>query len=223
MMRVFIGYDRRQPAAFYTLAHSIWNHASRSISITPLRLEQLSLTRTGLTEFTYSRFLVPHLASYEGISLFVDSDFLCRSDVLELLAYPMAFPEHAVFVVKGPLQFEWPSLMLFQNSKCGALTPEYVKDTAHGLFDFAWAESVGELPAAWNHLVGYQPPNPNAKMVHFTQGVPCWPETQDSEHAEAWKQTASQVMTTVSFRELMGRSVHAKPVYERLRKAAEHV
>ncbi len=217
-LKIFIGYDPRQPAAFYTLAHSIWAHTSLPVSITPLMLKQLPLTRTGLTEFTYSRFLLPYLCGYEGVSLFVDSDFLCRSNILELLMYPMAFREQDVFVVKNKIKFEWASLMLFNNAACRILTPDYVEDKKNPLFDFAWAKAVGELPAEWNHLVGYDEPNWKAKMVHYTQGVPCWPETKECEHAEPWLTTAQQILTTVSFKELMGRSVHAKPVYERLKK-----
>lgn len=82
---MFIGYDPRQPLAFQVLAHSIWAHARQPVSITRLALKQLPMTRHGLTEFTYSRFLVPYLCDYEGYAIFVDSDFLCRADVADLL------------------------------------------------------------------------------------------------------------------------------------------
>lgn len=217
-VNVFIGYDPRQPVAFHTLAHSIWSKASVPVSITRLQLSQLPLTRTGLTEFTYSRFLVPYISNYEGTSIFVDSDFVCREDIAELLVYPIAFPEHAVFVSKNKLAFEWASLMVFNNAQCRILTPEFVEDPSNSCFDFTWASSVGDLPQTWNHLVGYDEPNPDAKMVHYTQGVPCWPETKDCEHADTWMGVAKNVMRTVSFKELMGRSVHAKRVYARLQK-----
>ena len=215
-LRVFIGYDPRQPVAFQTLAHSIWDQASGPVSITRLQLNQLPIERRGLTEFTYSRFLVPHLCGYEGVGLFVDSDFICRSDVSELWAYPLAYPDVSVFICKNKLKFEWPSLMLFNVSNCKRLTPAYIQDGTHKCFDFAWADKVGELPLGWNHLVGYDEPNPDARMVHFTQGIPCWPETKECEYHEEWVQYAKQAISTVSFQDLMGQSVHAKPVYYRL-------
>ena len=216
-LSVYIGYDLRQPVAFNTLANSIWRYACKPIPITRLDLKTLPIKRRGLTEFTYSRFLVPWLSRYDGLSLFLDSDIICLADVVELLAYPMADPSAAVYVVKNVRRFEWPSVMLFNNELCKTLTPEYVDDTANGLFDFKWAERVGELPSAWNHLANYDPPRADAKLVHFTQGIPCWPETKDSEYAEQWFEGFNNARATVSFKDLMGNSVHAKPVYERLK------
>merc|ERR1711916_200606 len=40
--------------------------------------------KTGATEFTYTRFLVPYLNNYEGWALFCDSDFLWTCDVNEV-------------------------------------------------------------------------------------------------------------------------------------------
>lgn len=215
MLRVFIGYDHRQPVAFQVAAHSIWTHASHPVSITRLQLNQLPLAKRGLTEFTYSRFLVPYLCQYEGTAVFVDSDFLCRTDINHLFAYHLAYPEHAVFVSKNAKRFEWPSLMVFNNRLCKELTPAYVE--ANPCFDFAWASSIGDLPAEWNHLVGYDAPNQEAGMVHFTQGVPCWPETKDCEFSAEWAQAAKETISSTDFKTLMGNSVHAKHVYDRLK------
>ncbi len=214
---VYIGYDPRQPVAFNTLAQSIWHYASKPVAITALDLKTLPMTRTGLTEFTYSRFLTPWLSDYDGFSLFVDSDFLCLADVIDLLMYPIAEPGCAVYVSKNPQRrFEWPSLMLFNNELCTELKPAYVDDKKNNLFDFKWANRVGSLPSEWNHLANYDAPRPDAKMVHFTQGIPCWPETKDSEYSSHWFRAFDHARSTCSFDELMGKSVHAQPVYERL-------
>jgi hypothetical protein len=217
-LSVFIGYDPRQPVAFQVLAHSIWKHASVPVSLVRLDLRALPIKRRGLTEFTYSRFLVPFLAGFEGVSMFVDSDVLCRGDLAELVA--LTSDASPVWVVKNKLRFEWPSMMVFRNELCRALTPAFVDDDHNSLFDLAWAPSVGALPAAWNHCVGYDAPNPDAKLVHFTQGVPVWPETIDSEFAPEWMAAHRESNGTVSFKKLMGNSVHAKAVYERLGKNA---
>ena len=205
---ICIGYDPRQPVAYQVAAHSVWTHACAPVSITRLHLPQLPITRRGLTDFTYSRFLVPFLAGYDGVSIFMDSDVLVRGDVAELLAYPLAYPDIPVFVGPHTRTFERPSVMVFHNALCTQLTPDYVEDASHPLFDFAWASQVGTLAPDWNHLVGYDAPNPDAKLVHFTQGIPCWPETKVSEFAEEWQTMAKAAMSTVSFTALMGRSVH---------------
>lgn len=217
-LRIFIGFDPRQPIALQVLMHSIYRKASKPVAITPLVLKQLPVKRTGLTEFTYTRYVVPYLCSYHGTALFMDADMLCMGDVTEIpeIADPQL---KAVCVVKHKnLRFEWPSVMYFQNHLCKKLTlDEIERGTPQTL---SWAgEGVGELPGEWNHLVGYDAPRADAKLVHFTQGIPCWPETQDSEYAMEWAKEHAWCSSTVSWQDLMGRSVHAKPVMERLAAA----
>ena len=70
--------------------------------------------------------------------------------------------------------------MLFNNARCRALTPEYV-NTASGLelHQFKWLaddDLIGQIPARWNHLVGYSERNPDAALVHFTLGGPYFDE-----------------------------------------------
>jgi len=85
----------------------------------------------------------------------------------------------------------WSSVMLFNNAKCRALTPEYV-NTASGLelHQFKWLGDdglIGELPQRWNHLVGYNPPRPDAALVHYTLGGPYFEAYQDCEYSEEWR------------------------------------
>jgi hypothetical protein len=216
MIRVFIGYDPRQVLSYTALAQSIIAHSSEPVAITPLVLETLPIKRQGLTPFTFSRFLVPHLCDYEGWALFLDADIVLRDDIAKLFA--LKDESKTVMVSKNKMRFEWASVMLFNCARCKVLTPEYV-ETAKGLHGIEWAaeEWIGELPGEWNHLVGYDEPNPHAKLIHYTQGIPAWPETKDSEHAEAWLTAARQAGHCLTWWELMGNSVHAKPVIERLR------
>lgn len=224
MIRVFIGYDPRQPVAFQVAAHSVMTRASKPVAVTALKLSQLPITRRGLTDFTYSRFLVPWLCDYEGQAVFMDSDVLCLGDVCELIAH--AYLEqvkngHAsVWVSKNALRFEWASVMVFDNERCQKLKPEYINDESSPLFPFEWTERVGEFPGNWNRLVGYDAFDPKAKLVHFTQGIPCWPETRDCDYSGAWWQEFKTTRASVSFEELMGNSVHAKPVHDRIAERA---
>jgi len=209
-LRVFIGYDPRQPVASAVAAHAVATRARGPVAITRLQLSQLPIARRGLTEFTYSRFLVPWLSGFTGWAVYLDADTLCLADVGELLAAAQANPVAPVHAVLGPQRFEWASVMVFDAARCAMLTPDAVENPALPLFDFAWAGEVGALPAAWNHLVGYDAPNPGAQLVHFTQGIPVWPETVRCEHAPAWHAERTAMMDSVSFGELMGSSVHAR-------------
>jgi lipopolysaccharide biosynthesis glycosyltransferase len=213
MLRVFIGYDPRQPLAYNVLQHSIVRHASAPVAITPLILSQLPLKRRGLTEFTYSRFLVPYLCDYQGLAVFMDADMVVKGDVSELhMCGDSGLPVH---VMKAQPKFEWASVMVFNCDKCRVLTPEFI-ESDQDIFGLGWANGdVGEIPDEWNHCVGYQDPK-QAKLYHYTQGLPCWPETQGLAEDQAWQSESALIAKTVTWKELMGKSVHAKPVLDRL-------
>lgn len=207
-LNVFIGFDSRQPIAFQVAAHSVWKHATCPVSITRLDLRTLPITRRGLSAFTYSRFLAPYLCDFKGISIFMDADVLVRGDVAELLAYPLSEPKTSVFVVPHAKKFERPSVMVFNNPLCQMLVPLHIEKPQLNPLALEWAATVGQLAPTWNHLVGYDTPNPNAKLVHFTAGIPVWNETKDCEFAAEWHQAMQESCSTCQFDALMGRSVH---------------
>lgn len=213
-MRVFIGYDSRQPLAYNVLQHSIVRHSSKPVSITPLILNQLPIKRRGLTDFTYSRFLVPWLCDFKGFGVFMDADMVVRSDIVDL--FEQADKEAAVSVMLDQHKFEWGSMMVFNNEKCSVLTPEFIEDTKNPLLDLAWAGTLGSIKPEWNHCVGYAEPRGDAKLYHYTQGIPCWPETNHLDEDPHWIEERAFLTKTCSWKDLMGKSVHAKPVLQRL-------
>lgn len=211
MIRIFIGFDPREAVAFNVLSYSILKRSSEPVAIAPVMLSQLEgiFTREKhplqSTDFSFSRFLTPFLAGYEGWSLFMDCDMLMLDDVAKL--WKMRNPDFAVQVVKHDhrpketIKFlgaeqtayekkNWSSVMLFNNERCKMLTPDYV-NTASGLelHQFKWLKSdalIGQLPARWNHLVGYDEPDPDAALVHYTIGGPYFPAYRDCEYSDAW-------------------------------------
>jgi hypothetical protein len=216
---VFIGFDTREAVAFSVLSHSIQRHATHPVSITPLMLTQLEGTfrrdkhPLQSTEFSFSRFLTPHLSGYDGWSVFMDCDMLMREDIANLWA--LRDERYAVMVVKHvhlPRETEkflgmpqskyekknWSSVMLFNNARCSALTPDYVS-TASGLelHQFKWLESeeaIGALPSRWNHLVGYDAPRSDAALVHYTLGGPYFADYADCEYAQAWQEEKERML-----------------------------
>lgn len=208
MLRVFIGYDHRQPVSYNVLQHSIISQSSKPVAVTPLVLRQLPLRRTGLTPFTFSRFLVPYLCEYRGWALFLDLDMVVKDDIAKL--FDFANNNFAVMVSKNKLKFEWASVMLFNCDKCRILDPQFV-EYANNLHQISWVsdELIGELPGHWNHLVGYDKPKNDVSLVHYTQGVPAFDITSDSEHAELWLEHHKKMNSVTSWEELMGPSVHA--------------
>ena len=212
MFNIYIGYDPRESAAFYTLAHSILRRSSIPISIAPLVQGQLkghyrrARGPTESTEFSMTRFLVPALSEYRGWSLFMDCDMLCRVDIAALLTELEKQSDRAVLVCKHDYipkterkfldqvqtkyaRKNWSSLMLFNNERCRSLTLDYV-NTASGLelHRFSWMNdaAIGELPLEWNWLVGEYDYNPRAKIVHFTIGGPYFEAYRNCDYAGEW-------------------------------------
>jgi hypothetical protein len=196
--------------AYNVLADSIVRHASRPVAITALSLKALPITRRGLTEFTFSRWLVPFLCGYEGKALFLDADMVVTADIAELFETDMS--HHQLLVNKEQAPFEWPSAMLFDCSACSILTPEFVQSPKNALFDFKWTENggVGAFSPDWNHCVGYAPSRLDAKLYHFTKGVPVWRETRGLPEDVVFHEAYKAMLHTVSHAELMGNSVHVK-------------
>jgi hypothetical protein len=211
-LQVFIGYDPRQPLAYNVLQHSIVRNASVPVSITPLILDQLPMKRRGLTEFTYSRFLVPYLCDFVGQAVFMDADMVVTGDIADLFKVP---DMSAVCVMQDQPKFEWASVMLFQNASCKRLSIEYIENAENKLFDLEWAPSVGKLPQEWNHCVGYQEPK-ESNLYHFTQGLPCFHETKGLMEDGVWQREYDLMKGTVSWVDLMGGSVHKDAVLNRM-------
>lgn len=221
MLNVFIGADPRQPLAYSVLQHSIRVNSSQPVSITALQLDQLPIKRRGLTEFTFSRFIVPHLCGFRGKALFLDADMVVTGDIADL--FKSTDYANPVFVNQQQDRFEWASAMLFNCENCKTLAPAYIDNEKNQLFDFAWTDhgagiQVGELPPEWNRAVGYVD-TADAKLLHYTQGIPCWAETRGVDDGP-WVAAFKGMVKTCSWNELLGNSVHAKHVYERLKKRA---
>ena len=72
------------------LSYSILKHSTRPVAITPIYLPNIKDSfireRSGIesTDFSFSRFIVPHLMNYQGWALFLDCDQLMLGDVAEL-------------------------------------------------------------------------------------------------------------------------------------------
>lgn len=209
MLRCFIGFDARQALTYSVCRFSIERRSSKPVAITPLVIEQMPCQRAGLTAFSWSRFLVPHLCDYQGWALFLDADMLCLGDISELFQY--ADPSKAVLVSKNKHRFEWASAILFncEHPSNMILTPEYIQ-TAKALHGMQWLkpEEVGEFPGEWNFLAGYDDYGP-AKIVHYTQGIPIFPETEGTPYTQEWLDEHKAMNSVKPWTEIMGNSVHA--------------
>jgi hypothetical protein len=157
------------------------------------------------TEFAISRFLVPYLAQ-SGLALFVDADVMARADLGQMFdAYDRSkacmcvkhdYTPSGETKMMGQAQVpyarkNWSSVVLWNcdHPKTKVLTPEVI-NSARGLWlhQFSWLhdDDIGDLSPCWNHLVGDNCPNPDAKLVHFTNGTPNMNGHDGCEFAAEW-------------------------------------
>jgi lipopolysaccharide biosynthesis glycosyltransferase len=220
--RIYVGWDSREDIAYQVCKHSIHKHAD-AIDVKPLKLHELKdqglVTRPddakASTQFTFTRFLVPHLNHYRGWALFIDCDFLFRSDVNKL--FDLADPSKAVMVAKheyhvsdgtakmdGQVQHayprkNWSSCILFncEHPSNRSLTPADINGREMSyLHRFSWLQDdeIGEIPHSWNWLVGHyhEPKDGRPDAIHYTLGGPWFKEHQDVEYGSLWTQARDE-------------------------------
>jgi lipopolysaccharide biosynthesis glycosyltransferase len=200
---VFIGYDPREAIAYHTCANSIIRNSSKPIAIIPVALnlfKDYTETHTdGSNHFIYTRFLVPYLMKWQSHAIFIDGDMIVRGDIAELWSLRDENKDVQVvkhdYKTKMPVKYlgaknedyprkNWSSVILWNCSSIHnrKLTPEFVQQsTGSSLHRFSWLEEerIGELPKEWNWLDIEYDFNPDAKLIHYTLGTPCFHEFAD--------------------------------------------
>lgn len=173
------------------------------------RMHDLVSSADQATEFAISRFLVPIICS-SGWALFTDCDVVFLEDVHALIedCVPPISSAAAVYVAKhdhepreqwkmdGQAQLayprkNWSSVMLFNCDH-----PAHRRLNLHTvnsmpgrwLHALSWLHDreIGDLPRAWNWLVGVQPKPADPAIAHFTLGGPWIPGWHGREHDEIW-------------------------------------
>lgn len=214
MIRLFVGYDEREAAAYHVFCQSVIEHASQPVEFIPLAKGMLGGfdgQRDGTNAFIYSRFLVPALCDFSGWALFADGDMRACADLAEL--WDMRNWKTAVHVVKHDYQTKHPIKYLGQKNEdyprknwsslilwnCGhpanrLLTLDRVsRETGKYLHRFSWLpdDLIGTLPPEWNHLV-LEYPEREAKLLHHTIGCPGFSEYAHSD--PEWHQTRARML-----------------------------
>jgi hypothetical protein len=216
-LRVYIGWDKREPIAYDVAKFSLERRATIPVDVQPIKIDDLRARKLywrdqdplASTEFTYTRFLTPALADFRGWALFCDCDFLWLGDIAGLGEF-MKVPK-AVYCVQhdytpkettkmdGAVQTSyprknWSSLMLFNcdHPSVRDLTPEVVnRETGAYLHRMQWVadEDIGSLPIEWNWLEGWneKPEKGTPKAVHFTRGGPWFENWQNVDYGDLWR------------------------------------
>lgn len=219
MLNIFTGHEERVAVGTHVFVQSVLDHARSPVAITPITRAATPGHTEGSNAFTARRFLVPHIMGRNGWALFCDgADMMARADVNEVLQH--ASYRHAVSVVKHdyktrnarkyrgtPMESDntdyerkqWAAVMLFncRHPVWHDITPELIKRTPLlDLLQFRFMpdELIGELPIEWNWLADEHGENPDAKLLHFTAGVPAIPAHASGPMAGEWLATRARAM-----------------------------
>jgi len=214
---IVVGFDQREAVAYHVFCQSVIDKSSQPVQFLPLAENTLSgykETHTdGSNKFIYSRFLTPFLMGYSGWAIFADGDMVCQADISELWA--LRDESKAVQVVKHHYQTKaikkylgninenypkknWSSMILWNcmPQANSILAPEFIQGlTGSYLHRFPWLsdELIGDLPVKWNWLAIEYPENPNAKLIHYTLGTPCFSDYANESMSDSWHIVYSRV------------------------------
>lgn len=201
MNHLFFGHEDRVAAGTTVFVHSVLQHARSPVALMPItRMAASGVTEEGTNAFTFRRFLVPRIMGYRGVAAFVDgSDMLCRCDISDLFClfddtkavqvvkhnYQTRHPRKYVgaWMEAGNADYErkqWASVMLINcaHPQWSFMHPGYVQQLAKEnplallQFRFLPDSAIGDLPIEWNWLVDEHGPNEDARILHWTAGVP---------------------------------------------------
>jgi len=222
-MKVFVGWDSREDIAYQVCKHSILNKQPAA-EVIPLKQNELreqglywrDIDKLASTEFTFTRFLIPELAYYQGWALFMDCDMILTTDIKEL--FDQADDRYAVMCVQhdytpregvkmdGQQQTiyprkNWSSVMLVNcaHPSNAVLHKELVNDpeiSGAYLHRFSWLkdDEIGELDHTWNYLVGVYNDIAVPKLIHYTEGGPWFENYRDCEFHDLWKAELKDMM-----------------------------
>lgn len=212
--RIFIGFDQRMPIASDVLAYSLRKHSTSPLDIRFLKLPELGLNRAhdplASTEFTYSRFLVPHLCGFKGTALFMDNDMLAFGDIsevfrLDMSDYWLRCVKHEQKADDGGIKMDgrkqtsyprknWSSFMLLNCEKMTAWSKENVETKPASWlhrFEPVPDEKIGDIPKTWNTLDWY---DQTTKLVHYTEGGPWFERCKDHPYGKPWFQYRDEML-----------------------------
>jgi hypothetical protein len=216
-IRLFCGFDAREAAGWHVFAQSVIDTGS-NCELRWLTGEQ----RDGSNAFTYERFSIPERCSWSGWAVFTDAaDMLLRAPLDEL--YALRDPRYAIQVVKHdyltghPRKYvgtemesdnrdyprkNWSSVMLIN---CAHIAHFHARDLIRQamlegngkyLHRLSWLTDnlIGELPLEWNWLADEYGFNGQAKLLHWTAGIPGFLQYRDAPHADEWRASLGRCM-----------------------------
>ncbi len=223
MLRVYNGYDPREAIGTWVWQHSVLKRTTTPIEFVNLDKRTLGsvypnlFAQNGTNQFAFSRFACADLSGNSGGPvIFADgADMICLTDLSTILN-EVEFGK-AVFLVKRPdyvatpIKYlgsemeatntnyprkQWSSFMVIQPShmswkriKWNTVEPKYWQE-------LGWLKDneIGELDSSWNRVVDEGDPVEDAKIVHYTLGIPALCAYRNTPGNDLWFAEAREAL-----------------------------
>lgn len=179
-VRIHVASTASEALPVKVLEYSIKQHASASVTVTPLCDVGISIPKPQApknqprTPFSFQRFLIPQVCGHEGRSIYLDSDMLVFKDVVDLWRSPFGEanvlaaysdsasgrkPQFSVMLMDCS-QLKWNIQDIVDRLNSGALSYEQL------MYDFSLARTSAVIEPEWNSLEIFKPGQ--TALLHYT-------------------------------------------------------
>ncbi len=165
-IRVYVASSASEALPVKVLEYSIRQHASSTVTVTPLCEVDISIPKPRAAEnqqrtpFSFQRFLIPQVCGYAGRAIYLDSDMLVFRDIAGLWHRPFGDANVlAAYSASATGRKPQYSLMLMNCSQLNWNIGEIVDQLDSGelsyerlMYEFSLAKTRADIEPDWNSL-----------------------------------------------------------------------
>lgn len=179
-IRIYVAASAKEALPFKVLEYSIRQHASTTVTVTPLCDVGISIPKPlapenqPRTPFSFQRFLVPQVCGYAGHAIYLDSDMLVFKDITDLWRRPLGDanvlaaysasasgrkPQYSVMLMDCS-QLRWNIREIVDQLDAGTLCYRQL------VYELSLARTRADIEPDWNSLEAYK--EGQTALLHFT-------------------------------------------------------
>jgi hypothetical protein len=178
-IRIYVASSASEALPVKVLEYSIRQHASTTVTVTPLCDVGISIPKPRAPEnqprtpFSFQRFLIPQVCGYAGHAIYLDSDMLVFKDITDLWRRPLGDanvlaawasasgqkPQYSVMLMDCS-QLKWNIREIVDQLDAGTLSYEQL------MYDLSLARTRADIEPDWNSLEAYK--EGQTALLHFT-------------------------------------------------------
>lgn len=179
-IRIHVASSASEALPVKVLEYSIRQHASTTVTVTPLCDVGISIPKPRAPEnqprtpFSFQRFLIPQVCGYAGHAIYLDSDMLVFKDITDLWRRPLGDanvlaaysasasgrkPQYSVMLMDCS-QLRWNIREIVDQLDAGTLSYEQL------MYELSLARTRADIEPDWNSLEAYK--EGQTALLHFT-------------------------------------------------------